>query len=293
MNMQGKARAETIGRAKMSSKREQGKARTANISGKRDHGKVIKSRAPGAAREAGATRTGGAAGAAGAASSGFMPVLVGTLSQPMLYFSKRQRNVIVCCGLSALGLYADHPPGLFPAYIVLGALGFDAKGINRAVKDFKEGPTFWATEFENVHMTWEFSKPEITVQGTTYSCTELFYHAQKPVLFDESEWLTCRVAAMRVGLRQKFLHSEQSKELLDLLVSLHPYPLRSLKHNCFWGFHPEHGDEDMLAKLIVEIREEAVTSRAVISQNSVFDTQQNLPFSLPLFDLLLLLETVV
>ena len=103
MNMQGKARAETIGRGKMSGKREQGKTRAANISGRRDHGKAIKFRAPGAAREAGATRTERAAGAAGAASSGTMPVLVGTLLQPMLYVSKRQRNVIVRCGLSALG----------------------------------------------------------------------------------------------------------------------------------------------------------------------------------------------
>jgi len=40
---QGKAKAETIGRAKkMSSRQEQGKVRTANISGKRDHGKTIK-----------------------------------------------------------------------------------------------------------------------------------------------------------------------------------------------------------------------------------------------------------
>jgi len=83
------------------------------------------------------------------------------------------------------------------------------------------------------------------------------------------------------GLRQKFLHSEQNQELLDLLVSLNPYPLRSLKCDCFWGCHPEHGGEDMLAKLLVEIREEAVTSRAVISQSGVFDTRQNLPFSLP------------
>jgi len=57
--MQGKAKAETIGRAKMSSRQEQGKARTANISGKRNHGKTIKTRAPGAARDAGANGTGG------------------------------------------------------------------------------------------------------------------------------------------------------------------------------------------------------------------------------------------
>jgi len=112
-----------------------------------------------------------------------MPVLVGTLLQPMLYLSKRQRNVIVRSSLSALRSYADHLPGWIPAYIVAGALGFDAKGIDRAVKHLQGRPYVWATEFENVHTTWKFSEPEITVQGTTYSCTESFYHAQKPVPF--------------------------------------------------------------------------------------------------------------
>jgi len=124
MNMQGKEKTETIGESKMSIKREQGKARVPNISGKQDHEKKIKFRAPGAAREAGVSGTGGAAGAAGAASSGLMSVPVGTLSHPMLYFSKRQRNVIVCCALSALGSYADYLPGWIPAYTVAGALGF-------------------------------------------------------------------------------------------------------------------------------------------------------------------------
>jgi len=160
---QGKVKAETIGRAKMSRIQEQGKARTANISGKRDHGKAIKTRAPGAARDAGATGTGGAAGAAGVASSGFMPFLVGTLSQPMLYFSKRQRNLIIHCDLSALNSYADHLPGWIPAYIVSGALGFNAKGIDRAVEDLQGSLYVWTTEFENVHTTREFSEPEITV----------------------------------------------------------------------------------------------------------------------------------
>jgi len=82
--------------------------RTANISGKRDHGKAIKTKNPGTPRDAGATGTGGAPGAVGVVSSGVLPVLVGTLSQPMLYFSKRQRNVIIRGGLSALNSYADH-----------------------------------------------------------------------------------------------------------------------------------------------------------------------------------------
>ena len=56
---QGQAKTETIGRAKMKSRQEQGKTRTANISGKRDHVKAIKTRPPGTARDAGETGTGG------------------------------------------------------------------------------------------------------------------------------------------------------------------------------------------------------------------------------------------
>jgi len=57
MNMDDYAGKDAIGRAKMSSRQEQGKARTVNISGKQNHGKKIKTRAPGAAR-AGANGTG-------------------------------------------------------------------------------------------------------------------------------------------------------------------------------------------------------------------------------------------
>jgi len=210
----------------------------------------------------------------------FMPVLVGTLSQPMLYFSKRQRNVIVRRGLSALVPYADHLPGWIPAKIVAGALGFDAKGIDKALEDLEGRPYVWATEFENVHTTWDFPEPEITVLGNVYACTESFFHAQKPVPFDESKWFSRRIAAMRVGLRQKFLHSEHSRELLDLLVSSHPHPLRSVKRDCFWGFDPELGGEDVLAKLIVEIREEVVGWRAGISESGISDAQQNISVSL-------------
>ena len=159
----------------------------------------------GTARDAGTTGTGGAigaAGAAGATSLGFMRVLVGTLTQPMLSFSKMQRKVIILCGLSALDSYADHLPG---------CTGFNSKDIDRAVADLQGRPYVWATEFENVHTTWEFSEPEITVQGNTYSCTKLSYHAQKPDPFDEREWWTCRVAAMREGLRKFFFKASKTK----------------------------------------------------------------------------------
>jgi len=131
----------------MSGKREQGKVRSAHISDRRDHGKSIKFRTPGTAREAGATRKGGSAGTAGAASSGIMPVLVGTLLQPILYFSKSQRNVIVRSDLSALGLYADHLLGWIPAYIVAGVLGFNQKALTGLWKIYEEDPTFGQQSF--------------------------------------------------------------------------------------------------------------------------------------------------
>jgi len=105
----------------------------------------------------------------------------------MLYFGKRQAVIVRCC-LSALGSYADHLPGWIPAYKVAGALGFDAKGMDRAVEDLQGRPYVWVTEFENVHTTWEFPEPEITVLSNAYPCTESFYHAQKPVPFGESNW---------------------------------------------------------------------------------------------------------
>jgi len=47
----------------------------------------------------------------------------------------------------------------------------------------------------------------------------------------------------------------------------------------------------MLPKLLVEIWEEAVASHTVILQSGVFDTQQNLPSSLPTYtDLLEVLD---
>jgi len=72
--------------------------------------------------------------------------------------------VIIRCGLSALNSYADHLPGWVAAYIAAGALGFDAKVIDRTVEDLQGRPYVWATEFENVHTTWEFSESEISVR---------------------------------------------------------------------------------------------------------------------------------
>ena len=84
-----------------------------------------------------------------------------------------------------------------------------------------------------------------------YSCTQSFYHAQKAVRIDVSKWLSCRVSTMHVGLLTQFLHSENIKKLLDLLVSSQQYPLGSLQRNCFRSDHHELCDKDMFAELLV------------------------------------------
>jgi len=48
--------------------------------------------------------------------------------------------VIIRCGLSVLNSYADHLPGWIPAYMVAGALEFDAKGIDRPAEDLQGRP---------------------------------------------------------------------------------------------------------------------------------------------------------
>jgi len=48
------------------------------------------------------------------------------------------------------------------------------------------------------------------------------------------------------------------------------------------SIHVDRG-KDMLAKFLVQIREKAVASHAIILQSSVFNTQQNLQFALPTY----------
>ena len=63
---------------------------------------------------------------------------------------------------------------------------------------------------------------------------------------------------MRTAVRQKFL---QHAELKQLLVSTHPHPLLSLQQESyFWGFDSRRGGENMLAKLLMELRSEIVKS---------------------------------
>ena len=41
-------------------------------------------------------------------------------------------------------------------------------------------------------------------------------------------------------------------------MSTHPHPLLSIKPDTFWGFDARKGGENMLAKLLMELRSEMV-----------------------------------
>ena len=82
---------------------------------------------------------------------------------------------------------------------------------------------------------------------------EAFYHAQKPRPFDEAAWGERRVEVMMRGLRLKFAACARARALL---VSTWPHPLLSLKCDSFWGFHPVAGGSNMLAVLLMQLRDE-------------------------------------
>jgi predicted NAD-dependent protein-ADP-ribosyltransferase YbiA (DUF1768 family) len=143
-------------------------------------------------------------------------------------------------------------PGWVRLSLVAGALEHGTAGIEKALEYTEGEPFVWATEFENVHDTWVFEEPRLTIGGKEYRDSEAYFHAQKPVPFDAHVWDAQRVGVMRTALAAKFAASAEARALL---VASHPHRLLSIKNDRFWGFHPVLGGENMLAVLLTELRE--------------------------------------
>ena len=58
---------------------------------------------------------------------------------------------------------------------------------------------------------------------------------------------------MKTGLKAKFLTRKEAREVV---LKSHPHPLLAIKADEFWGFDPRFGGENMLAKLLMALREE-------------------------------------
>lgn len=180
-----------------------------------------------------------------------LPSDVGELDEPRIYLSEQQAEV--CKEYPKLEHLAAKLPGWVRQSLIADALGFSRGGITRALSYTERRPWVWATEFENVHDKWKFDEPRIKVGRYTYENCEDYYHSQKPNPFNANVWDKKRVEVMMTGLRAKF---NASKEAREVLLKSYPHLLLSIKHDTFWGFHPQNGGENMLAKLLMALREE-------------------------------------
>ena len=71
--------------------------------------------------------------------------------------------------------------------------------------------------------------------------------------FDDATWEAQRVDVMRRAVRAKVT---ASTEVQQLLLATGDHSLLSIKAGRFWGFDPKRGGENMLARLLEELRQE-------------------------------------
>jgi len=179
--------------------------------------------------------------------------------QPYYFLSERQQNI--CKSKKELSLYSAHLPGWVPHRRVADALGHSHAGIEAALARLGR-PYVWASEFENVHTFWNYRERGFTVSGRVYKDSEDFFHKQKPNPFNKELWdgaspgFGRRDEVMLTAVRKKF----EDLELKALLLSTHNHPLLSIKGDAYWGMLPSGRGENMLAKLLMNLRAESDAS---------------------------------
>lgn len=172
-----------------------------------------------------------------------------TLDQPRIYLSLAQQSE--CAKYEKLAGLITSLPGWVPARLVADALGYGQAGVDLALQSQGGQPYLWATEFQNAHSTWRFVEPTLDIRGKSYADAESYFYAQKLHPCNKDIWLQKQVDVMREAIKAKFMRSDVAR---DLLLSTHPHLLLSIEKNRFWGFHPTEGGENMMAKLLMELR---------------------------------------
>lgn len=183
-------------------------------------------------------------------------------NEPYYYLSAAQKGICARNGL--LRAYSSHLPGWVPHRRIADAMGHSHSGIEAALKRLGGQPYVWATEFENVHTHWEFREKPFEVDDVVYYGSEDFFHRQKPKPFDKELWdgrgpgEGLRDKAMRLAVSKKF----ERKELAQMLRITYPHPLLSIKGDAYWGVLPSGKGENMLAKILMELRNDLLHADA-------------------------------
>ncbi len=141
------------------------------------------------------------------------------LDEPRVYLSAAQGTVFA----RYLELKDLPLPGWVHLSLVARALEHGTAGMAKTLEFTQVEPWLWATEFDNVHETWRFAEPRLTIDGVEYEDSEAYYQEHKPAAGDWSETANKqRMEVMCTALNAKFAASGEARALL---VASHPHRL--------------------------------------------------------------------
>ncbi len=155
----------------------------------------------------------------------------------------------------------------------------------------------WASEFENVHLFWPFEEPGFVAHGVRFAGSEQFYQLHKhrdarlwPAETTPSfemaisrvangsayeayewgqqclmrdDWETAKVDVMREAVGHKF---RADPGLRALLLATSPHPLASVKGDTVWGIGFNGEGENLLAKLLMELRDTLMAEQPAVEE---------------------------
>lgn len=216
--------------------------------------------------------------------------LPSTLTTSLFYLSTHQREFVLSVG--ELREHVDELPFWTPQCIISRHL-FGIAGV--AMVDSAEahhGCFVFATEFANVHSTFAFTEPPITIDGQlVYGGPETYFQLQKFVgtssyakaavsllqpsttpehAFEighylsgmRADWSQVRVHIMSHGVTAKF---EQHADLQQLLIDTYPHPLVQLKPDDVWGSGRDGRGRNELGRILCALRGDFIQRIALIS----------------------------
>jgi len=126
-------------------------------------------------------------------------------------------------------------------------------------------PFLWATEFDirrsNVWLS--FDEPRVCIHGKVYASAVYYYNLLKAHYMHSAHghsrklWHSKRVKVMQTAVQARF----KDPYLSNLLMQTHPHPLKCVRRSptagsmpSFWTHSPTHGGQDMLGKIVLQLR---------------------------------------